>query len=219
MLSDRQSTKVLIQLGRYAATGPMIVAGRGGMPPDMSDAQRAVIFAEAGWLAMNMAIQTACDPIAGRHRKSRRVWRAMTPESGAGASIFFAHGLAEIARRLSKTPGSTMTSERHAEVRELLSAHLPWSAADENELQRAVAVLDVRTGDGLEEAEAATVLSVLRRIIGDQEARQLPGFVPASPFEPSAYVAGLSWRIAGNEWLRPYLALSDPDAEKQPRGL
>jgi hypothetical protein len=139
----------------------------------------------------------------------------MTPESGAAAAIFFARGLAELAIRLARTPGSRITSERHEEVRELLRTHLPWSGEDENELHRAVAVLDPRTADGLEEAETGIVFGVLRRVIGDHAARELPGLAPLfeSSLQPSAYVTGLSWRIAAHEWFRQYLRLCDPEAE------
>jgi hypothetical protein len=53
----------------------------------------------------------------------------------------------------------------------------------------------------------------LRRLVGDQEAEQLPllAVLRGGQFEGDHYVAGVALRVLGTQYCRPYLALSDPE--------
>lgn len=120
-LEDRFSLAVNRRLGELGGTGTLLAAGgfdhrgelvrrwdlsvvqegldRQGRPVKylpLEGSRLAVALAEAGWLATTLVVYLACDPAKGRASKSRRAWKATSPEAGATAAIFMAHGTSEV---------------------------------------------------------------------------------------------------------------------------
>jgi hypothetical protein len=197
----------MISAGQVDAAGHLVP-----MPAEFSEAQRAVVIAEAGWRAVEMAILVACDPTRGRHRKSRRVWKTTVPEAGAAAAIFMAHGIAEMIKHQLRDDDLSHHSERQEEARRLLRAHLPWSEADDSEVVAAALLAGPPTGDPAA-ADHAVIWGALRRLVGDENAARLPGFavVRDNPFDADTYLVTLSWQLLRTQFNRPYLALTDPE--------
>jgi hypothetical protein len=191
----------------------------------LQGAQLAVSLAEAGWLATAAAVSVACDPTTGgRARKERRVWKAVTPDAGAAAAIFMAHGLGETI-----SVASPERCEHQQRARQLLREHLPWTDDDEAEVAAAVQRAAPPT-DSSNEAEYDVIWRALLRLIGEEAARRLPGVssIPQLPnlrgtlskqhhaagvgeFSPETYTSGLAWRILLGHYKAPFLALSDPE--------
>lgn len=188
----------------------MLVAGADAMPEGLSDAERAVAVAEVGHFTLTSAIDVASDP---SRRAAKSVWKEMTPDAGAAASIFMAQGLAATTGRLAEDPLHSLSRERQVETRALLRAHLPWPEAAEVEIERLAQSMDPRTLDGVEDAEIGVVFGALARIIGVERTRKLPRLAAwlgaGETLDP--YVAGIAWKVFWNTAVAPYLALTDPE--------
>lgn len=184
-----------------------------GDPPGFADAQRAISLADAGQDALTLAIVTAGDP-TGDHPKriTRKVWKAMTPDAGARASIFYTHSLAEVTARQASAPGHHLDPKRQQEARELLRAHYPWSDEEEAVVQEQAGLIDPETLTGVEEARMGLVLHAISMIVGRNEALRLPGLALLGPGAGlDRYSAQMAWQFCFNRGLPPYLERSDPD--------
>jgi hypothetical protein len=212
-LRNRRSFAVLERLGELSGTGIVLAGSLGdldAMPANLSDAQRAMSVAEAGEHALTLIIETAAST-GGRGGKARKVWKALTPERGASAAVFLAHGLAATTARLASAPGHHLSVARQEDARALLRRHFPWSNGDEAEVGDAADGIHPASAMGIEDARIQTAFGAVRRIIGEDAAR-LPGFAAWSNSDPAdQYLAGLGWQICFNHSLRPFLAVTDPD--------
>jgi hypothetical protein len=219
VLSDRRSLDVLRRLAKHAGTEVMIGAGQvddagrlSPIPAEFSDAQRAVVIAEAGWLAVQMAIPVACDPVHTRDRKSRRVWKATTPDTGAAAAVFMAHGLGETIRQQAYGETFRRHGARQEEARELLRGHFLWSEVDEREVLAAASAAGPPNDDPAA-AHFEVTWGALRRLVGDEMTSSLPLITAlrAGSRDADTYVAGVSWSVVSAHLARPYIALTDPE--------
>lgn len=204
------SLAVLRLIAREAGTVVMLVAGADEMPEGLSDPERAVAVAEVGHFTLMSAIDVAADPSG---RAARSVWKAMTPDTGAAASIFMAHGMAATTARLAEGPNSDLSTQRQVETRALLRAHLPWPEAAEVEIKRLEQSINPLTLDGIEDAEIGVVVGALSRIIGVERSRELPRCAAwfEGDYSPNRYVAGIAWKVFWNAAIPRYLGFADPE--------
>jgi len=209
-LRNRRGFAALKVLGQQAGTGVLLVAGREEtMPPGLTDAARGMVLAEAGNLALGIGIYAACSP-ARTHSNERRVWRAMTPDAGATAAVFMAHGMAAVTRRLAESAGSELSPDLQDAARGLLHAHFPWGEEDEREIQRTAQGIDPLTLDGLDDAYVGVPLGALRRVVGEA-ALELPAIAQRFGAEMSErYLASLTWQVCWADMTAPWLTLTDP---------
>jgi hypothetical protein len=209
-LRNRRSFAVLERLGELCGTGIVLAGSLDAMPADLTDAQRAMAVAEAGENALTLVIETAAST-GDRGGKARKVWKALSPERGAGAAVFLAHGLAATTARLASAPGHHLSVPRQEEARALLRRHFPWSDRDEAEVGDAADGIHPASTVGIEDARIQIALGTVRRIVGEDAAR-LPGFAEWSNSDPTdQYLVGMRWQICFNHSLRPFLAVTDPD--------
>jgi hypothetical protein len=209
-LRNRRSFAILQRLGEMTGAGIVLAANFDSVPQQLTDAQRAMAIAEAGESALSFAIETA-GSAGGRGRGAKRIWKAVTPDNGAEASVFLAHGLAATTARLASAPGHHLNPERQEHARALLRDHLPWSDHDHAEVSDAAGGIDPTSASGVEDARIRVALGAIGRIVGPVAA-QLPSF--AEWFGGDAadgYVASLGWQICFNHSLRSFLAVTDPE--------
>lgn len=203
-LQNRRGVATLERLGELAGTG-IVLAGSEQMPDGLSDAQRAIAVAETGEFCVTLALDTACEG------KTKRVYRAMTPDSGAHAAVFLAHGIAATTARLASAPGHHLSSARQEEARALLREHLPWSDDDEREIELIAGDVNPTDLSGLDEARLATAYGAASRIVGDNAAQRLPGFAPWFGGDGiEMYAAARAWQICWNHMLTRFLEVTDP---------
>lgn len=210
-LRNRRAFAVLQRLGEMAGTGIVLAGEFGSMPRGLRPAQRAMALVEAGDHALTMMIETAAS------NRTRRVWKAMTPETGARAVIFLTHGLAATTEAVASAPGT----ERQREARELVKASFPWSDEEERLLQEQVAKIDADSRTGLDESTVWIAFHAIRFIVGDEAAGTLPGFASLDRQEnlalglmdtsPEALFAHSAWEVCFRHALPPYLHVSDPE--------
>jgi hypothetical protein len=211
-LRNRRSWKVLERLAELAGTGPVLAYRSERMPPGLSEAQRALALAEAGEYALTFAIETAANPGESRRGKARRIWKAMTPETGARAAIFFTHGLAETTAKLASAPGHHLSPARQSNARSLLRSALPWSDEEEEVVQRQAARIDPETAQGAEGARVWLAFHAVSMIVGDETAAGLPGFaVLEYEDDLDRLLAGHAWQMCFSRGTAPYLGISDEE--------
>jgi hypothetical protein len=247
-LEDRFSLAVHRRLGELGGTGTLLAAGdfdhRGELVRhwDLSvvqegldqDGQRvkyrplegaglAVALAEAGWLATNLVVLSACDPGKGRASKSRRALKATSPEAGATAAIFMAHGMSEVISAVRPD-----RRELHQHSRQVLGDHLPWSDDADDEIAK-IAQIAFEPQYDSEVPEYELFWRTLLRLMPEDQARKLPGIssepllgnlygIPSADAYKSgvadhsveAYLSALGWRITCGQYRKAYLALADP---------
>ncbi len=132
------------------------------MPPGMTDAEQAMAIAQAGVVALALVIETAANPGGRRGSKVKRVWKAITPDSGASAVLFLTHGIAATTARLASYPGHHLSAHRQEAARTLLHQHFPWSETDEAEIRDAATQIDPDDVSGLEEARVDSCFESLQ---------------------------------------------------------
>jgi hypothetical protein len=209
-LRSRRSFAVLEHLGGLTGAGIVAAGNFDAVPAHMSDAQRATAIAEAGEFALSLVIESAGSP-GGRGRAAKRVWKAVTPENGANASLFLAHGLAETTARLATSPSHHLSAERQEHTRGLLREHFAWSDAAEAEVGDAADRIGPASSTGVEDARIRVAFGAVHRIVGSAAAGLL-GFAEWFGDDGAdAYIAGLGWQICFNHSLRPFLAVTDPE--------
>lgn len=247
-LEDRFSLAVNRRLGELGGTGTLLAAGgfdhRGELVRrwDLSVVQEgldgqgrpvkylplegsrlAVALAEAGWLATTIVVHLACDPAKGRASKSRRAWKATSPEAGAAAAVFMAHGMSEVISVVRPD-----RRELHQHSRQALGDHLPWSDDADDEIALIVQIAGEPRYDS-KVAEFELFWRTLLRLMPEDQARKLPGItsepvvgnlygIPSANAHeagfvdrsPEAYFSGLAWNIIRGQYRSAYLALADP---------
>lgn len=212
-LSNRRGFAVLQQLGKLAGTGLVLAGELDHMPEGLTEPQQAMALAEAGDLALTLVVETASGG------KSKKLWKAMTPESGAAAALFLAHGLAATTARIASAPNHHLTAKRQIEARALLRRHLPWSAEDEDEIANHTRTIDPLDASGLDQARIEVAFGAIRRVIAAEIAYTLPGFAPLALEDPAErYLSNLSWQNCWNQVLTPWLALTDPEGLRAASG-
>ena len=209
-LRNRRGYKVLKRLAERVGTDVLMLVGDEGWSPGSqpTEVMRAQGVAEAGQLVLGLAIEAAGGTPDGGDRPAKRVWKAMTPDSGADASIFIAHGLAAILGRLASTPGHHLSAERQAEARALMREFYPLAAEDEHAIMdyaQAVQPVEARYHEALWRL-AFRAISIL---VGEEKATQLPGFAEGDFTDE--YAASITWQICWNHALPAYLAVTDPE--------
>ncbi len=247
-LGDRFSLAVNRRLGELGGTGTLLAAGnfdhRGELARrrDLSVVQEgrdqhgrpvnylplegprlAVALAEAGWLATTLVVHVACDPEKGRASKSRRAWKATSPDAGATAAIFMAHGMSEVTSAVHPD-----RRELHQYSRQALGDYLPWSGDAADEVAKIAQIAGEPHYDS-EVAEFELFWRTLLRLMPEDQARKLPGIasepllgnlhgVPSADAykagvvdrSPEAYFSALAWNIIRGQYRSAYLALADP---------
>jgi hypothetical protein len=180
------------------------------MPAGMSDAQRALALTEAGEYALTFVIETAANPGESRRGKARRIWRAMTPETGARAAIFFTHGLAETAAKLASGHGHHLSPARQSNARALLGSTFPWSDEEETMVGEQATRIEPETAAGAEGARVWLAFHAVSMIVGDETAAGLPGFAVLEHGDDlDRLLAGHAWQLCFSHGTVPYLGLSD----------
>lgn len=142
-LRNRRGYAALKRLGEIAGTGVVGAASLDEMPESFRPQDRAMSLVEAGDQTLTLMIETAAAPVGGGGRgQARRIWKAMTPETGARADIFVTHGIAATTAVLATAPGHHLSADRQIEVRRLLKNTFPWSNKDEELIQRLAAGIE-----------------------------------------------------------------------------
>lgn len=209
-LSNRRGFAVLERLGELAGTG-IVLADEEEMPSGLSDAQRAMALAEVGDFCLALVIDTATNG------KAKRLWKAMSAESGAAAAVFLAHGLAATTARLASAPNHHLSVARQDAARALMRSHLPWTTPDDDEIAGIERSITPEDAGGLDEARVRVAFGAISRVIGEAEAYGLPGLAPLADHsgDPAdRYVSGLSWQICWNHVLPRWLAVTDSEGLK-----
>jgi hypothetical protein len=174
------------------------------MPSGLSSAQQALALAEEGEYALTLVIETAANPGDSSRRKVRKVWRAVTPQSGARAAIFFTHGLAETTSKLASAPGHHLSAERQGNARALLRTTFPWSDEEEAMVQEQATRIDPETAQGVESARVWLGFHAVTMIVGEETAAALPGFAGLeSRDDLDRLLAGHAWQLCSATALCP----------------
>lgn len=183
------------------------------MPEGLTEPQRAMALAEAGDLTLTLVVETASGG------KAKKLWKAMTPESGAAAALFLAHGLAATTARIASAPNHHLTAQHQVEAQALLRRHLPWSAENEDEIAKHTRTIDPLDASGLDQARIEIAFGAIRRVIRAEIAYTLPGFARLALQDPAErYLSNLSWQNCWNRVLTPWLALTDPEGLRAAAG-
>jgi hypothetical protein len=204
-LHSRRSYAVSERLGELVGTGMASSNSDGTMPAGSTDVERAAVLAYVASKALTIVVLTAGSGPDTDRNVENRIWRRMTPNSGADASILLAHGMATLLRRLAD-------SEPQADVLALLNEHLPWNDESEAQLQRLVASVDPVDASGRDEARMSIAFGAISGIVGESDARELPGFrTPPSPLHYDNFELGLQWQTCWNHIDTLWLRATDPD--------
>lgn len=230
-LRNRRGYAALERLGKIAGTGVIGAALYDSMPEVWRPQDRAMALVEAGDQALTLMIETAGTPAADHGQgQARRIWKAMTPETGARADIFVTHGIAATTAALASAPGHHLSVERQLEARQLLWATFPWSEKEEQLIQERVTQIDAETGNGGDESLIWIAFHAIALIIGDEAAVALPGFPPfvrpdfAKKYgleigivdtSPEASLSQYAWQNCFGHALPLYYRLSDPDGMRK----
>jgi len=206
-LSSRRGFAVLEFLGEFTGTGIVLAGELDQMPPGLTDPQRAMALAEVGDFGLALVVDTATGG------KARKLWRAMSAETGAAAAVFLARGLAATTARLASAPNHHLSASLQEEAGALLRSHLPWSTRDDDEIEGITASIDPEDASGLDQARLRVAFGSISRVIGDAEAYGLPGLGPLAAVHDLAdlYASNLSWQICWNHILPRWLSLTDPE--------
>jgi hypothetical protein len=199
---ERKHWAIIKRLGELSGTGVV------GFDPDqgwpgLEEPYRTTAVAEMGAVALGIIIGTAGE--SEDQDVTKRLWKGMTPEAGAKAAVFVAHGLAATTEQLARKPGHHLNAEAHQRARELLRKSFPWSEEEEQ------AIAEFADDDDWDEARLALVFAALSSIFGEVAVRQLPGMAVLGGDELDRAAASLQWQICWNWALPPYLKLVDPD--------
>lgn len=201
-LRDRRSFAVLERLAEQAGTGIVLAGHFEEMPNYLDDVQRAMALAEVGGLALTLVIGTTGKP--------RSIWKPMTPDTGAKATIYLTHGIAATTARLASVAAHHLDSQRQHEARDLLRATFPWSDEDESRISQRADLINPGTAEGVEQAQVGLAYDAVQMIVGDAAAT-LPGFAGLNSDDSlNEYTSVMSWSICFNHVTPPYLRLSDP---------
>lgn len=232
-LRNRRAIATLERLGKIAGTGILGAASFDSMPEGLRPQDRAMALVEAGDQALTLMIETAATPVGRGRGQARRIWKAMTPETGARADVFVTHGLAATTAALASAPEHHLGVEPQLEARKLLRATFPWSEEEEQLVQEQVKQIDAETGSGGDEAFIWIAFHAIRFIAGDAAAVALPGFpsfvrglfrgdlheygpeVGILDTSPEAFLSQEAWRVCSGHAMPLYLQLSDPDGMRK----
>jgi hypothetical protein len=143
-LRERKSWAVLRRLGKLSGTGVIAAITWDRLPDGTTDAQRATAIAETGEYALTMIIESAGE--FADQDVTRHIWKAVTPDAGAQAAVFVAHGLAATTAKLAAFPDHHLNATAHERARSLLRGSFPWSEAEER------AIAELADDDGWSEA-------------------------------------------------------------------
>lgn len=203
-LRERKSWAVLRRLGKLSGTGVIAAITWDRLPDGTTDAQRATAIAETGEYALTMIIESAGE--FADQDVTRHIWKAVTPDAGAQAAVFVAHGLAATTAKLAAFPDHHLNATAHERARSLLRGSFPWSEAEER------AIAELADDDGWSEARLALVVAALSGLLGEEAVPQLPGLAAFyADDEPEQMLATRHWQICWNHAQVPYVRLADPD--------
>jgi hypothetical protein len=181
-------------------------------------------LAETGDFVLNLMIETAAAPVDGQAH-TRWIWKAMTPQAGARADVFVAHGLAALTAAGGEY--GLRVAAQH-EARELLWATFPWSDEEERLVQEQIMQTESPgLGRWPEEPFVWIAFHAIRFIVGDDAAAALPGIprfivglfsgeirhygLETGILDTSleAFVARLDWENCINHAMPRYLQISE----------
>jgi hypothetical protein len=208
---NRRSFAVLERLGETAGTGPVMLGDFDSMPKGLSREQRAMALAEAGWRGLALAIETSgMSKQRWRHRE-RSVWRAINPERGARATIFFAHGLAATLERLAHYTDHPRSADRQRAARRLLHSVFPWPENEETKVEEETQRINPVTAEGGGDVFVSLSFHAIASIVGPAKAECLPGFTGLEDPDEAAYFGALGWQNCFNSAVTPWVQVTDPE--------
>lgn len=164
-------------------------------PAGLSDAQHAVVIADAGQLSVQQFVETA----AAKSRTANKIWKASGVDNGVSAALFAAHGQLEHLATLAAGPSPHLDLDALQRARALLRRYFPWGDDDEAEVGFAIA-LGGQQQSAPEQTRYAVAFGTVSRITSRAEASQLHYLRPLE-------------QVADTEmWFRPGAENFDPAA-------
>lgn len=194
-LEDRRERPVLERIAfRIAATPEEIDEAWWEGSRAGSEAQLAGESVALGLYFVRMVAETATGG------KPKRVYRAMTPESGEAAARFLAHALARIISAAHNRPSVDR-------ARGALESHFPLDESQGTALHDLIADATDQDGFYAPEAYPGFSLAALGMVIGP-DADSLPCFKPGD--DADEYERSLLWNIAWGKGNQMFFKLVDP---------
>lgn len=142
-------------------------------PEGLSDAEYAVVIADAGQLSVQLFVETA----ARKSRAANKIWKASGVEEGMSAALFAAHGQLEHLSRLAAGPSPHLDFDALQRARALLRRYFPWSEDDDAEVDFAIG-LGGLDQSAHQKTRYAVAFGAVSRITGRADAAALPRLRP-----------------------------------------